>query len=67
MLTPDELLTILHAECKKAGSVRKWAAKHKLTRSYVYNVLSGSDPIGLSICLALGYRRKKIVAFEKMS
>lgn len=66
MLTPEELLTILRAECKNAGGVRRWAEKHELTRSYVYNVLCGADPIGLSICLALGYRRKKIVAFEKM-
>jgi len=66
MISEDEMLTILRAECMKMGTITKWAEKHNLKRGYIYNVLCKNETVGLSICLALGYRRKKILVFEKI-
>ncbi len=54
MLTPDELRDILREECGKAGGVTQWADAKRLSRGYVYNVLSGTDPSGYRFPWLLG-------------
>lgn len=64
MITDKELVKILRAECKSAGSQRNWALGYKLSPAYICDVLQGRREPGYSILRAMGYRR--IVGYEKI-
>lgn len=54
MLNSDDIVDLVIAECKKAGSPYKWAKKHKIKN--IYMVLRGERLPGKDILAALGYR-----------
>ena len=56
-VTPADILRKLRHECHQAGGVTAWATKHKVSPSYVSNVLSHRCGAGPLILRALGYER----------
>jgi DNA-binding phage protein len=56
VLEPKEIVRLLRAEVKKAGSQEAWAKKAGLQRTLVNKVLRGKRQPTESIILALGLR-----------
>jgi hypothetical protein len=52
-----ELRDLLRTACEAAGSQQAWARQHKVSDSYVSDVLAGKKEPGESITSALGYKR----------
>lgn len=56
-------MEVLKNEVERLGSANKFAIKHDIPASYLYNVINGVMPPGPKIFKALGYRR--VVRFKK--
>jgi hypothetical protein len=56
VLKQKEIVDLLRAEVKKAGSQEAWAKKAGLQRTAVNKVLHGKKPPSKSIIFALGLR-----------
>ena len=59
-ITPQDILRKLRHECHQAGGVTAWAIKHKVSPSYVSNVLSHRCGAGPLILRALGYETRVV-------
>lgn len=55
MLNSDDIVDLVMAECKKAGSPYKWAKKHKIKN--IYMTLRGERLPSQDILDALGFRK----------
>jgi len=60
-LDHSDVLVMLKQACEEAGSQYQWATKHKLSPSYVSDVLAGCRDLGPSILKSLGL--KKLVKY----
>jgi hypothetical protein len=58
-MTDADLIKILKTEIKQAVSLRKWAAAHDLSPSFVADVLSGRRNVTDRLAAALGFRAVK--------
>jgi hypothetical protein len=56
VLEPKEIVQLLRAEVKKAGSQRAWAKAAGVDRAFVNKVLHGKKQPAKKIILALGLR-----------
>lgn len=66
MLTESQVIERLRAACVAAGGQKAFAEQHKLTPSYVHDVLHGRRPPADRILAAIGVERV-IVYQEKES
>ena len=64
-LTLKEVIALLRRACLVAGSQRQWALRHRLSSSYVSDVLSESREPGPAILRALGIERRVVVTYRR--
>jgi hypothetical protein len=57
VLEPKEIVQLLRAEVKEAGSQEAWAKKAGIDRSFVNKVLHGTKQPTKKMILALGLRK----------
>lgn len=62
MITSKELVKILKAACKKAGSQAKWVRDHSqpkavIQRSHISEILNGDKEPSKKVAKALGYKK----------
>jgi DNA-binding phage protein len=55
-LDNDAVLSLLHADIKRAGGVVAWSNKHNIHRTTISKALSGRTPPTKGIIKALGLR-----------
>jgi hypothetical protein len=53
----DQILRVLAADIRNAGSLRAWGRAHNLSAGYVSGVMCGRYPPAKSILAALGLER----------
>jgi hypothetical protein len=63
-MTENDVRDLLSAECRKAGNQRRWADRHRLSPSYVSDVIKGARNPADAILAALGVRR--VVTYERI-
>jgi plasmid maintenance system antidote protein VapI len=63
-MTDRDVRELLRQRCDEAGSVKSFAWRCHLSRSYVSEVIHGRQKISPSICVALGLIR--LVRYEPL-
>jgi hypothetical protein len=57
-MNDDQILRLLSRSIREAGSLRKWAAAHDISPSYVSSVRLGRNPPADKILRELGLERR---------
>ena len=63
MLDGEEIRGLVRQEAAKVGGIPVWCKSHKISDSFLYEVLRGQREPSAKLANTLGYRR--VIRFEK--